>query len=69
MLHNAAVMKKLIGLFLLTLIGANLMAGCSGDSASAGGSDTVPPAQPGEQPKIDEKSGNAMAAPEKASTD
>ncbi|GEM_PF-5502609 len=69
MLHNAAVMKKFIGLFLLTLMGVSLMAGCGSDSATADGSDAVPTAQPGEQPKVDEKSGNAMAAPEKASTD
>jgi len=62
-------MKRIFGLFLLTLIGVSLLSGCSGDASSTDTSDSVPTAQPGEPPKVDDKSGNAMAAPEKASTD
>ncbi|MBX7132937.1 MAG: hypothetical protein K1X67_09705 [Fimbriimonadaceae bacterium] len=62
-------MKKLMAFLMLGIISGVVLAGCGDGGTATDQSQTVPTASSGEAPKTDEKSGNQMAPPEKASTD
>ena len=62
-------MKKLIAFLMLGIISGVVLAGCGDGGSATDQSQTMQTAQPGETPKTDDKSGNQMAPPEKASID
>lgn len=62
-------MKKLIAFLMLGIISGVVLAGCGDGGSTTDQSTAIPTADAGAAPKTDDKSGNQMAPPEKASTD